>query len=60
MNTRGDGPNDTVDLRPYRKNDNANVEKKNGSLVRTLLGESRLDKRDLEAELRKLCGDYSN
>ena len=46
--------------RPYRKNDNAHVEQKNGSLVRTLLGESRLDKQDLEAELRNLCEDYSS
>ena len=46
--------------RPYRKNDNAHVEQKNGSLVRTLLGESRLGKRELEAGLRDLCEDYSN
>lgn len=45
--------------RPYQKNDNAHVEQKNGSVVRTLLGESRLDRRELEAELRRLCEDYS-
>ncbi|MBQ5531534.1 MAG: transposase family protein [Kiritimatiellae bacterium] len=45
--------------RPYRKNDNAHVEQKNGSVVRTLLGESRLDRRELEPELRRLCEDYS-
>ncbi len=46
--------------RPYRKNDNAHVEQKNGSVVRTLLGESRLDKPELEPELRRLCEDYSD
>lgn len=46
--------------RPYQKNDNAHVEQKNGSVVRTLLGESRLDKRELEPELRRLCEDYSD
>lgn len=46
--------------RPYQKNDNAHVEQKNGSVVRTLLGESRLDKRELEQELRRLCEDYSD
>lgn len=46
--------------RPYRKNDNAHVEQKNGSVVRTLLGESRMDKRELEPELRRLCEDYSD
>ena len=46
--------------RPYQKNDNAHVEQKNGSVVRTLLGESRLDKPELEPELRRLCEDYSD
>ena len=46
--------------RPYRKNDNAHVEQKNGSVVRTLLGESRLDRRELDQELRRLCEDYSD
>ena len=46
--------------RPYQKNDNAHVEQKNGSVVRTLLGEGRLDKRALEQELRRLCEDYSD
>lgn len=45
--------------RPFRKNDNAHAEQKNGPVVRTLLGEGRLDKRDLEPELRRLCEDYS-
>ena len=45
--------------RPYQKNDNAHAEQKNGSVVRTLFGESRLDKRGLESELRRLCEDYS-
>ena len=45
--------------RPYRKNDNAHVEQKNGSVVRILLGESRLDRSELEPELRRLCEDYS-
>ena len=46
--------------RPYRKNDNAHVEQKNGSVVRTLLGKSRLDRRELEPELRRPCEDYSD
>lgn len=46
--------------RPYRKNDNAHVEQKNGSVVRTLLGEGRLDRRDLEAEPARLCEEYSD
>lgn len=46
--------------RPYQKNDNAHVEQKNGSVVRTLLGEGRLDKRALEQELRRLCEGYSD
>ena len=46
--------------RPFRKNDNAHVEQKNGSVVRTLLGEGRLDKPELEPELRRLCEDYSD
>ena len=46
--------------RPYRKNDNAHVEQKNGSVVRTLLGEGRLDRRELEPELRRLCEDHSD
>ncbi len=37
--------------RPFRKNDNAHVEQKNGSVVRTLFGESRLDRPELEREL---------
>ena len=46
--------------RPCRKNDNAHVEQKNGSVVCTLLGEWRLDRRELEPELRRLCEDYSD
>ena len=46
--------------RPYRKNDNAHVEQKNGSVVRTLFGESRLDRPELERELVRLCEDYSD
>ena len=46
--------------RPHQKNDNAHVEQKNGSVVRTLLGENRLDRRELEPELRRLCEGYSD
>lgn len=46
-----------------RKNDNAHVEQKNGSVVRELLGEMRLGCKDLEPDLRKLeeeWSDYNN
>ncbi len=46
--------------RPYRKNDNAHVEQKNGPVVRTLLGEGRLDRPGLEREPSRLCEDYSD
>lgn len=46
-----------------KKNDNAHVEQKNGSVVRELLGEIRLGCKDLEADLIKLeeeWSDYNN
>ncbi len=42
------------------KNDNAHVEQKNGSVVRELFGEMRLDCRDLEADLIRLEKDWSD
>jgi hypothetical protein len=46
--------------RPYRKNDNAHVEQKNGSVVRELFGEMRLDCKDLEGDLVRLERDWSD
>ena len=42
------------------KNDNAHVEQKNGSVVRELFGEMRLDCRDLEDDLIRLGRDWSD
>ena len=44
----------------YRKNDNAHVEQKNGSVVRELFGELRLDCLDLEADLMRLEAEWSD
>ena len=44
----------------YRKNDNAHVEQKNGSVVRELFGELRLDSLDLEDDLRRLESEWSD
>ena len=44
----------------YRKNDNAHVEQKNGSVVRELFGELRLDCLDLEDDLRRLEAEWSD
>ena len=44
----------------YRKNDNAHVEQKNGSVVRELFGELRLDCLDLEGDLRRLEAEWSD
>ena len=43
-----------------QKNDNAHVEQKNGSVVRELFGEMRLDCRDLEDDLIRLERDWSD
>ena len=43
-----------------RKNDNAHVEQKNGSVVRELFGELRLDCLDLEDDLRRLEAEWSD
>ena len=45
--------------RPYRKNDNAHVEQKNGSVVRGLFGEGRIDDRSLGPALDKTCREMS-
>jgi hypothetical protein len=42
------------------KNDNAHVEQKNGSVVRELFGESRIDDPDLERELLLLCREWAD
>ena len=44
----------------YRKNDNAHVEQKNGSVVRELFGELRLDCQDLEPDLMRLESEWSD
>lgn len=44
----------------YRKNDNAHVEQKNGSVVRELFGELRLDCQDLEPDLMRLEAEWSD
>lgn len=44
----------------YRKNDNAHVEQKNGSVVRELFGELRLDCLELEDDLRRLEAEWSD
>ena len=44
----------------YRKNDNAHVEQKNGSVVRELFGELRLDCQDLEPDLTRLEAEWSD
>lgn len=46
--------------RLYRKNDNAHVEQKNGSVVRELFGELRLDCLDLEDDLLRLESEWSD
>lgn len=44
----------------YQKNDNAHVEQKNGSVVRELFGELRLDCLDLEEDLIRLEAEWSD
>ncbi len=46
--------------RPYHKNDNAHVEQKNGSVVRELFGEMRLDCMELGEDLIRLERDWSD
>ena len=46
--------------RSYHKNDNAHVEQKNGSVVRELLGEMRLDCGELEDDLIRPGRDWSD
>ena len=49
--------------RPYHSNDNAHVEEKNRHVGRELFGERRIDSRELEADLIRLCdiwSDYRN
>jgi len=42
------------------KNDNAHVEQKNGSVVRELFGEGRIDDIDLREDLVRLCQEYAD
>lgn len=42
------------------KNDNAHVEQKNGSVVRELFGEGRLEDMDLREDIIRLCQEYSD
>ena len=46
--------------RPIHCNDNAHIEEKNKAVGRDLLGERRIDCRELEKELTKLCDDQSD
>ena len=49
--------------RPYHSNDNAHVEEKNRHVGRELFGERRIDCRELEGDLIRLCdiwSDYRN
>ena len=46
--------------RPYRKNDNAHVEQKNGSIVRGLFGEVRVDVFELRSQLASACAEWSD
>ena len=46
--------------RPYRKNDNAHVEQKNGSIVRGLFGEVRIDVFELRSQLASACAEWSD
>ena len=49
--------------RPYHSNDNAHVEEKNRHVGRELFGERRIDSRELEGDLMRLCdlwSDYRN
>ena len=45
--------------RPRKCNDNAHVEQKNRSVGRELFGERRIDCRDLEEDLKRLCDEWS-
>ena len=45
--------------RPYHKNDNAHVEQKNGSIVRGLFGEVRIDVLELRDQLASACTEWS-
>ena len=45
--------------RVYHKNDNAHVEQKNGSVVRGLFGEVRIDDISQRKQLEKLCTEWS-
>ena len=46
--------------RPRKCNDNAHVEEKNRSVGRALFGERRIDCPDLEADLIRLCEEWSD
>ena len=46
--------------RPRHCNDNAHVEEKNRSIGRELFGERRIDRPDLEADLIRLCEEWSD
>ena len=46
--------------RKFHKNDNAHVETKNGSVVRELFGEGRIDDPDLFDDLERLCQEWSD
>ena len=45
--------------RSHHKNDNAHVEQKNGSIVRGLFGEARVDKLELRDQMASACTEWS-
>ena len=45
--------------RSHHKNDNAHVEQKNGSIVRGLFGEVRIDKLELRDQMASACTEWS-
>ena len=46
--------------RSYHKNDNAHVEQKNGSIVRGLFGEVRIDDIELREQMISVCTEWSD
>lgn len=57
---RRDKPVDFVRRRPYKKNDNAHVEQKNFTHVRSLFGYARIEDRDLVTLMNEIYAAYWN
>ena len=58
--TKRDNPVDFVRRRPYRKNDSAHVEQKNGTHVRELFGYERSDHSELVPLMNEIYSQYWN